>query len=200
MTAADAKQNPTRDSSETSAPQLPAIGGATKYLIYWPLMIAGIIADLWSKGAVFKWLENEPYQEFVVIENFLTMVIRENAGAAFSIASGQRVMLVTVSVVALIVVTAIFFFSDITRKLMLVALGLFSAGICGNLYDRIFNEGYVRDFIDVVYWPGKHWPAFNVADSMLCIAVGLVFIMEILPHKSQQQEDEKEKQQQSKQG
>lgn len=191
MTAADAKQNPTRDSSDTSAPQPPAIHTATKYLLYWPIMIAGIIADLWSKDAVFKWLENEPHREFVVIENFLTMVMRENAGAAFSIASGQRVMLVTVSVVALIVVTAIFFFGPITRKLMLVALGLFSAGICGNLYDRIFNEGYVRDFIDVVYWPGKHWPAFNVADSMLCIAVGLVFIMEILPRKSQQASEQK---------
>jgi signal peptidase II len=34
----------------------------------------------------------------------------------------------------------------------------------------------VRDFIDVVYWPGKHWPAFNVADSMLCAAVALIII------------------------
>jgi lipoprotein signal peptidase len=32
----------------------------------------------------------------------------------------------------------------------------------------------VRDFIDVVYWPGRHWPAFNAADSMLCIAVAMM--------------------------
>ena len=59
---------------------------------------------------------------------------------------------------------------------MHVALGLFTAGICGNLWDRIFNDGRVRDFIDIVYWPGKHWPAFNIADSMLCIGVGLMII------------------------
>jgi signal peptidase II len=56
-----------------------------------------------------------------------------------------------------------------------VALGLFAAGVCGNLYDRIFNDGLVRDFIDV-YYRQHHWPAFNVADSMLCIAVGLGII------------------------
>ncbi|MCX5638272.1 MAG: signal peptidase II, partial [Planctomycetota bacterium] len=33
-----------------------------------------------------------------------------------------------------------------------------------------------RDFIDVVYWPGRHWPAFNAADAMLCIGVGLLVI------------------------
>ena len=52
-----------------------------------------------------------------------------------------------------------------------VALGLFAAGVSGNLWDRIFNGGQVRDFIDVVYWPGRHWHTFNVADAMLCIAV-----------------------------
>jgi len=48
------------------------------------------------------------------------------------------------------------------------------------LYDRIFNDGRVRDFIDIVYWPGKHWPAFNVADSLLVIAVGLIIASNLL--------------------
>ena len=99
-----------------------------------------------------------------------------NDGAAFGIASGQRYLLVAVSVIALIVILTVFLFSGSERKLVHIALGLFAAGICGNLYDRIFNNGLVRDFIDVVYWPGRHWPAFNIADSMLCIGVGLLII------------------------
>ena len=197
MTASDANQNPVKSDPANLLPETRTMSAASRHILYWSIAIGGLALDLWSKHAVFQWLDRQPYKEFVVIDNILTMVMRENAGAAFSIASGQRVMLVTVSVVALIVVMAIFFFGKITGKLMLVSLALFRAGICGNLYDRIFNEGYVRDFIDVVYWPGKHWPAFNVADSMLCIAVGLVFIMEILPHRPKEQG---EKEQQSKQG
>jgi len=62
------------------------------------------------------------------------------------------------------------------QRVAQVALGLFAAGVCGNLWDRAFNDGLVRDFIDVVYWPGRHWPSFNVADSMLCVAVGLLVV------------------------
>jgi signal peptidase II len=112
------------------------------------------------------------------------LVVAENAGAAFGIAAGQRYLLVGVSVVALIIILAIFLLSGTERKLVHVALGLFTAGVCGNLWDRIFNNGLVRDFIDVVYWPGRHWPAFNVADSMLCIAVGLLIISTFSTKKS----------------
>jgi len=75
----------------------------------------------------------------------------------------------------LIVVLAIFLLSTTERKLVPIALGLFAAGVCGNLWDRIFNDGSVRDFIDV-YYRQYHWPAFNIADIMLCVAVGLLIV------------------------
>lgn len=100
----------------------------------------------------------------------------ENSGAAFGMAAGQRGLLIAVSFIALAVIFAVFIFSGREQKLVQIALGLFAAGVAGNLYDRIFNQGRVRDFIDVVYWPGRHWPAFNVADSMLCVAVALIII------------------------
>jgi len=145
-------------------------------LIFWPIMAAGLALDLWSKRAVFDWLRQRPDSSFSIIDGFLQLVVAENAGAAFGIATGRRCLLVGVSVVALIVILVVVFFSRTERKLVHVAFGLFAAGVCGNLWDRIFNDGRVRDFIDVVYWPGRHWPAFNVADSMLCIAVGLMII------------------------
>ena len=148
----------------------------TKYhLIFWSIVVAGIAMDLWSKHAVFKWLPNRPGQEYTIIEGFCKFVLRLNAGAAFSIASGQRNILVAVSIIAMVVVIGIFFFGNIRRKISLIALAMFAAGIVGNLYDRAFNNGLVRDFIDV-YYQRWHWPAFNVADSLLCTAVGLMFI------------------------
>lgn len=149
------------------------------HLIFWPLMAVGIALDLWTKQAVFSWLTARPHNELSIIKGFVTLVMRENSGAAFSIAVGQTPQLIAISIVALIVVVAIFIFGNVQRKITQIALALFTAGIIGNLYDRIFNNGFVRDFIDVVYWPGKHWPAFNVADSMLCVAVGLLLISNI---------------------
>ncbi len=152
-------------------------------LIFWPLMVVGIALDLWSKRAVFDWVQQQ-HNSIPIIDGFLQLVRLENPGAAIGIASGQRYLLIAVSVIALIVIFGIFLFSGSERKLVHIALGLFAAGVCGNLYDRIFNDGSVRDFIDIVYWPGKHWPAFNIADSLLCVGVGLMIFSALLTHKS----------------
>jgi signal peptidase II len=146
------------------------------YLIFFPLVLIGIISDLWSKKAIFNWLQSQPDETFSIIDGFLRLVRAQNAGAAFGIAYGQRYLLIAVSVIALIIIFAVFFFSKTGTKLVHISLALLAAGVCGNLYDRIFNGGWVRDFIDVVYWPGRHWPAFNIADSMLCVGVGLLII------------------------
>ncbi|MHC4112530.1 MAG: signal peptidase II [Planctomycetota bacterium] len=163
-------------------------------LVFWPLMVLGLTLDLWSKRAVFDWLLQKQSSRISIIDGFLQFVVMENKGAAFGIASGQRYLLIMVSVIALIVIFGIFLFSGTERRLVHIALGLFAAGVCGNLYDRVFNNGgAVRDFIDVVYWPGKHWPAFNVADSLLCVGVGLMIISCILTDKSPQEHAQQHK-------
>jgi signal peptidase II len=153
------------------------------HLIFWPIIVAGVAADLWSKTAVFNWLgwPETPNRVHHVIEGFFTIVMRENKGAAFSILEGLTGLLLSVSIIALFVVIGIFIFGNIRHKLMEVALALFTAGIIGNLYDRAFNDGKVRDFLDFyvedfLWIKEYHWPAFNVADSMLCVAVGLLVI------------------------
>ncbi len=150
--------------------------GVKAQLIFWLLVAIGLTLDLWSKNAVFNWLDLQSGNRVSVIDGFLHLVRTENPGAAFGIAAGLSYLLVAVSAVALIAILVVFFLSGSQQKLMQIALAFFAAGICGNLYDRIFNSGLVRDFIDVMYWPGRHWPAFNVADSLLCIGVGLLLI------------------------
>lgn len=159
---------------------LPSFGA---HLVFWPLMAAGLLLDLWSKNTVFDWLQQQRRDSFTILDGFLQLVVAENPGAAFGIAAGQTQLLVGVSSVALIVIIAVFFFSKTEHALVHAALGLFAAGVCGNLWDRIFNGGLVRDFIDV-YYRSYHWPAFNVADSMLCIGVGLLIISGFFTGKS----------------
>lgn len=152
----------------------PALPDSSAHLIFWPLVVVGIALDVWSKRAVFNWL-GQHNGSFSIIDGFLRLVMATNDGAAFGLFAGHPYWLVVVSCIALVVIFACFLFGGNKQRLVQVALGLFAAGVCGNLHDRIFNDGRVRDFIDV-YYRHYHWPAFNVADSLLCIAVGLGII------------------------
>jgi signal peptidase II len=158
------------------------LSSAARHLIFWPIFAGGLAFDLWTKKAVFAWLVNAQGQ-YAIIDGFLHLQLAVNPGAAFGIAGGHRVMLVSISAIALVAILAIFMFALREGKIVVVALALFAAGISGNLYDRAFNGGLVRDFIDIVYWPGRHWPAFNMADSMLCTAVGLLIISSLVSPK-----------------
>lgn len=147
------------------------------HVIFWPILVFGLALDLWTKSAVFAWLENESPEYYArIIDGIVTFRIALNDGAAFGIASGRQMFLAGVSGVALVVIFGVFLFGGARQRAVQVALGLFAAGVSGNLWDRLFNDGRVRDFIDVVYWPGRHWHTFNLADAMLCIAVGLLIV------------------------
>jgi len=144
-------------------------------LTFWPLMAGGLGLDLWSKSIVFGWLVQKPGNNISIVDGFLRLVIALNDGGAFGIFSGKPYLLAAVSVAAVIVICVVFFLSAGQQRIVHIALAMFAAGVCGNLWDRVFNHGHVRDFIDV-YYRGYHWPAFNVADTMLCIGVGLLLM------------------------
>lgn len=147
--------------------------GIKHQVLFWGLSLGGLGLDLWTKKAIFMRLT--PNDHIDVIDHFMRFILAENDGAAFSLAAGQQHLLVAVSTVALIVVLYLFLLGQTRSVTMTICLGLFAGGISGNLWDRVFNEGRVRDFIDV-YVGGYHWPTFNIADSLLCIAVGLMLI------------------------
>jgi signal peptidase II len=154
----------------------------TSHLIFWPIFILGIAADLITKSAIFKWLSASETQQYSVIKGLFQLVMVENRGAAWGIASNKTVTLAVISITALIIVMGIFLFGRKHHLVVVIALGLFAAGICGNLYDRLFNNGRVRDFLDFS-WHDKHFPAFNVADSMLTIAVALLILTSLFSPK-----------------
>ncbi|NQT02228.1 MAG: signal peptidase II [Planctomycetes bacterium] len=162
------------------------------HLIFWSLTLGGLVLDLWSKKAVFDWLGQQQSHGLSIINDFIRFIIAVNNGAAFGTFAGKPFFLTAVSVIALMIVLGVFLFSGTRHRLVHIALGLFTAGICGNLYDRIFNDGLVRDFIDV-YYRDYHWPTFNVADSLLCIGVGLLIISTFLTEKSSQKHPQQRK-------
>jgi signal peptidase II len=152
------------------------------HLIFWPVFLIGLAADLWTKSAIFNWLS--PQAPHSIVDGFFRLVIVENRGAAWGIAADKTMSLVVISILAIIIVFSMFLFS---RKLLMpvvLALAFFAAGICGNLYDRLFNDGRVRDFLDF-YYNDWHFPAFNIADSMLTLAVFILILMTIFSPKQQ---------------
>jgi len=181
---------------ETSVKKLPPLGQKSlipdfkAHLIFWPLAIGGFALDLWSKWAVFNWLK--PGESYDVMDGFLRLIIAQNNGAAWGIFGGRSTLLVMVSSFALIGIIGFFLFSGRQPRVIHVALGFFAAGVSGNLYDRYFHNGFVRDFIDVHY-RSFSWPTFNVADSLLCIGVGLLIISSIFIGKPAQKHDQPQK-------
>ncbi len=171
----------TKESADTIVKKTPT---AAQQVLFWVIVVVATISDLWSKSLVFEWLSQKPYQQYTIIPNVLSFVLRENGGAAFSMMSGKRVFLVAISSVSLIVMVAIFYRGWTKNTFMRITIAMFTAGTIGNLWDRVFNGGFVRDFIDVYISPlNYHWPTFNIADSLMCVSLGMFFIYSTLTKK-----------------
>ncbi|HIG28825.1 MAG TPA: signal peptidase II [Verrucomicrobiales bacterium] len=132
--------------------------------------------DQLTKHLIFKWLD---YKEtYVVIDGFYKFVHWHNTGAAWSLFRGRNEPLAIISIiaVALLCLNRRHFGSD--RMWGQISLGLLFGGIFGNLIDRV-RLGYVVDFIYFYLYPRQGgeigFPAFNIADSAICIGVGLMF-------------------------
>jgi len=148
------------------------------WMLFGAITVLGVGLDLWSKQAIFAWLPETQTGQYTLIDGFLQFILRENTGAAFSLFAGMTWMFIAISVGTLLVLNTLFVLGKLTPRLTLAALACMNAGIVGNLYDRLFNEGRVRDFIDV-YVGSYHWPTFNVADSLLCIGVGILMFVSV---------------------
>lgn len=106
---------------------------------------------------------------------FCNLVLAHNTGAAFSFLANaggwQRLFFSTVAVVASILLVYLLRKSG-HNPLLSAALSLILGGAVGNLIDRVWS-GYVVDFIQL-HAAGFFWPAFNVADSAICVGAGLL--------------------------
>ena len=111
-----------------------------------------------------------------VIKGFFEISYAENTGAAFGMFSGNNIIFIIVSFVAIGFMFVYYrqFKSDTWMK---ISLGLILGGALGNLIDRIVFH-YVTDFIRVRWWfiHLRWWPSFNIADASVCVGAAMFII------------------------
>ena len=112
-----------------------------------------------------------------VIDGLFDIVRVHNTGVAFGFGNGTawaNIIFGTITVCALFLIWWLWRTNAFPTKLSRVAVALLLSGIMGNMLDR-FMRGYVVDFLHFHYNTFS-WPSFNVADSCICVAAGLLFI------------------------
>lgn len=151
-------------------------------------LVVGLAFDLWTKHIAFARLvigggidSAGRYQvhsrEYDWIDGFVRFQAHVNYGAVFGIGQGKWLLFLLVSALALGLLGYLFAKSG-SQRLYQVLLGMLFAGVLGNLYDRMVY-GYVRDMIYIFpEWQIFPW-IFNIADSLLCIGVGGMFVYSI---------------------
>jgi signal peptidase II len=117
------------------------------------------------------------HSSITVIEQFFNITYLRNKGAAFGILANSSYRLpffILVSSVAVCVIFIVIKHLREDQRLAAISLSLIFSGALGNLIDRV-RLGEVIDFLDA-HWYDHHWPAFNIADSAICVGVFLLAI------------------------
>jgi len=146
-----------------------------RYTLFATIASVGIIIDQLTKIAVDRSMQL--FDSIPIVEHFFHLTYVRNRGAAFSFlsnASWRLPFFITVSIIAAIVILVAFQKMRDDQKLAHTSLALIFSGAVGNLIDRV-RLGEVIDFLDA-HWYRHHWPAFNVADSLICVGVFLLAI------------------------
>jgi signal peptidase II len=172
-------------------------------LLTLPLYVLDQLTKFWTI-ATFPPPWRGPHEHIGVIEGWFHLVRVHNQGVAFGFGNGTAWAPVVFLCVPILALSLIRFFwkkGVFHHPLSVVAIALLLCGIFGNLTDRLvqgflldefrdaswwtrLGEGYVVDFVLVklplydklIPSSGGWWPAFNVADSCICIAAALLFI------------------------
>lgn len=157
-----------------------------RFALWLVLAIVVIGLDQWSKLAV---LARFAEYESLPVTSFFNLVLVYNPGAAFSFLAGhdgwQRWFFVILAAVICSWLLRLIWVHR-AETLQPGAFALIVGGAIGNVIDRLIH-GRVVDFLDF-YLGSYHWPAFNLADSAICLGVGLMILAQL-------QESRREKQQ-----
>ena len=153
---------------------LPRAGEGNKWLwLRW--LIISVIVLLLDQLTKYAITASFQYNESKVILPFFNLVLAYNTGAAFNFLAGasgwQREFFIGVTVVISSVLLWMLK-KNHSNRMLATALALVLGGAFGNLVDRVLH-GHVVDFIQL-HAMGYAWPAFNVADSAICVGAALL--------------------------
>ncbi len=170
------REIPLASSVEDAPDSRPAWYSPYAHIRLWLITLVGLGLDLGSKQWAFSSLVSG--RRIVLISNVFSLKTSLNKGALFGLGQNQAGLFIFASIVAFALVIYVFARSSSRHGLFHVSLGFILGGAVGNLFDRIFIGGQVRDFlsIDVAVGRFKLWPwIFNGADVWLVI--GFVLLM-----------------------
>lgn len=142
----------------------------------WGLLSLAVLgADQLTKAMIVSRLA--VHASVQVVPGFFNLTLVTNRGALFGMLHDlpdphRAVLFTAVPALAVALVLLFQWRTAPDDRLAQAALALILGGAAGNLGDRI-RLGHVIDFLDV-YVGTRHWPAFNVADSAICVGVGLL--------------------------
>lgn len=153
-------------------------------------LLAGIMGTVVAFDVATKLLIQRNfhmYQQVEVLGDYLRFTYIHNAGAAFGIHLGpySRIVFLSLSLVALGALAAMYWATPARDRLRLTAIALICGGAIGNLLDRIRSEHGVVDFLDIGIG-GVRWPVFNVAD--IAVTTGAIILALSLWREEQQAE------------
>lgn len=139
------------------------------------ILVAGVTLDLVSKLLIIKSLPLGG--QVPVIQGFFNLVHIHNRGAAFGLLSHwspgfAQVFFIAATGLVLAVVGYLWWRLPEDRWPAALGYTLIMTGALGNFIDRV-RLGEVIDFLDF-HWGRYHWPAFNVADSLVCVGAALL--------------------------
>lgn len=139
------------------------------------IALLGLIIDQVTKQMV---VANFDLYESIQVTGFFNLTYVRNYGAAFSFlhdAGGwQRYFFTAIAWIVSVVIIWWLYQSPKSQRLLPVAFCFILGGAIGNVIDRMVH-GYVIDFLDF-YIGSYHWPAFNIADSVIFIGAGLLIV------------------------
>jgi signal peptidase II len=174
----------------TTAPQGVKSVPLNRYVLFLLLAAGGCALDLLTKHWIFARLGMPHHQPTEWLwEGVFGLTTSLNEGALFGIGQGKTVLFAALSVVAAVgIVWWLFVAGAAADKLLCVALALVTAGIAGNLYDRLGLPGLKWDNWHPLHQAGEpvyavrdwlnfqliNWPIFNLADSFLVCGAGLL--------------------------
>ncbi len=133
-----------------------------------------VLSDQASKFFISRALLSAPRRSLTVIENFFSLTLVYNRGGVFGLFPEQNTLFIVLSFLTIVGLVALllrrrFFPPGIVTRF---AGGLLLGGAVGNLIDRLRYDCVV-DFLDFQFG-GYHWPAFNLADSAICVGVAFL--------------------------
>lgn len=142
--------------------------------------IAVLLADQITKELVVRYIDGPQDQGKAATFFYLTHA--RNPGLVFGIFRDAPLVAASAPILASIVLLLLYRHLAPGSWLQTTAFGMVAGGAAGNIYDRFFRGGTVVDFLqfnfyflaDVLPFSTTKYPAFNIADSAICIGVALL--------------------------